>query len=45
MIDSFHSSGNSSLFQIELIGFGISKLIFLPRALIKSAGIWSTPDD
>jgi hypothetical protein len=45
MIGSFHSSGNSSLFQIELIGFRISQQIFLPRALTNSAGIWSMPGD
>jgi len=30
MIDSFHSSGNSSLFQIELISLWISDQIVLP---------------
>ena len=33
MIDSFHFSGNSSLFQIELIGLWIQDRILLPPAL------------
>ena len=42
-MDSFHYSGNSSLFQTELIRLWISGRIFLPSALINSAGIWSVP--
>ena len=42
-IDSY--SGNSSLFQIELISLWISEQIILPTALINSAGIWSAPCD
>ena len=34
MIGSFHFSGNSSLFQIELISLWISERIVLPPALI-----------
>jgi hypothetical protein len=45
MINSFHSSGNSSLFQIEIISFWVAQLIFLPPALINCAGICSKPDD
>ena len=45
MIDSFHSFGNSSLFQIELISLCSLEQIFLRLALINSAGIWSVPDD
>ena len=45
MIDSFHSSGNFSLFQIEIIRLWISERIVLPPALINSAGILSTPGD
>ena len=39
MINSFHSSDNSSLFQIELISLWISEQIVLHPALINSAGI------
>ena len=45
MIDSFHSSRNSSLFQIEIISLWIWQQIFLPLALISSTGIWSIPGD
>ena len=45
MIDSFHSSGKSSLFQIELISSRISELIVQPPALINSAGTWSISGD
>jgi hypothetical protein len=45
MIDSFHSSGNSSLFQIEIINLWISQRIVLHPALINFAGIWSIPGD
>ena len=34
IIDSFHSSGNSSLFQIEIISLWIAQQIVLPPALI-----------
>jgi len=37
MID-YHSSGNSSLFQLELISLWISEQIALPLAVINSAG-------
>ena len=43
MIDSFHSSGKSSLFQVELITSWISLQIVLPLAIINAAGIWSIP--
>jgi hypothetical protein len=39
MTDSFHSSDNSSLFQLELITLFISERIVLPPPLISSAGI------
>ena len=45
MIDSFSSSGNSSLFQIKLISFWISERIALLPALISAAGILSVPSD
>jgi len=45
IIDSFHSSGSFSFFQIEVINLWISKQIVLPLALISSAGIWSIPGD
>ena len=45
MIDSFHYSINCTLFQIELKSLCISEWIFLPPALINSAGIWSEPGD
>ena len=45
MIDSFHSSGSFSFFQIEVISLWISKQIVLPPALISSAGISSIPGD
>jgi len=45
MIDSLHSSGNSSLFQIEIINLWIAQRIVLPPALINSAGIGSIPGD
>jgi len=41
MMDSFHSSGNSSLLQIELISSWISEWIVLPPSLINSVRIWS----
>ena len=44
-MDSFLYSGNSSLFQIELIILRISERIVLPSALINSAGICSIPGD
>ena len=39
IIDSFHTSGNSSLFQIELVNLWISMQIVLLSTLIISAGI------
>ena len=45
MINSFPSSSNSFLFQIEFISLWISERIALPPALISSAGIWSIPGD
>ena len=45
MIDSFHSLGNYSLFEIEIISLWISEQIFLLPALINSAGIWAIPGD
>ena len=45
MINSFLSSDNSSLFQIELISLWISEPIVLPPDLTNSAGIWSVPGD
>jgi hypothetical protein len=39
MIDSSHTSGNSSLFQIELISLWISEQIVLLPASINSAGM------
>jgi hypothetical protein len=45
MIDSFHCSGNSSLFEIELISLWIPERIVLPPALISSAGILSIRGD
>jgi hypothetical protein len=45
MIDFFHSSGNSSLFQIELIGLLIAERTVLSPARISYAGIWSVPGD
>ena len=45
MIDSFHSAGNCSLFQIELISLRISERIVLLPTVITSAGIWSVPGD
>ena len=45
IIDPFHSSGNSSLFQIEIISLWIAQRIVLRPALISSAGIWSIPGD
>ena len=45
MMDSFHSSGNSSLFIIELICLWISEQVVLPLALINSSGIRSMPGD
>ena len=45
IIDSFHSSGNSSLFQTELVSLWMSQQTVLPPALISSAGIWSIPGD
>ena len=44
MINSFHSSGNSSLLKIKISLWG-TQLIFLPPALINYAGICSKPDD
>jgi hypothetical protein len=43
-MESFHSPGNSYLFQMELISLWISERIVLPPALICSVGIWSRPD-
>jgi len=43
MTEPFQSSGNTSLFQTDLINLWISKRIVLPSALIKCAGIWSKP--
>jgi len=45
MIDFFHSSGNSSLFRIELIRLWISERNILPPDLINSTGMWSVPAD
>ena len=45
MIDSFHSSGNTSLFQIDIISLWIALQIVLTPALINSAWIWSIPGD
>jgi len=45
MIDSFHSSGSSSLFQIELISSWISEKIVLLPASISSAGMWWNLDE
>jgi hypothetical protein len=45
MINSFHSSGNSSLFQIEIISLWISQWIVLPPTLISSTGIRAIPGD
>ena len=39
IIDPFHSSGSSSLFQIEIISLWIAQRIVPPTALISSAGI------
>jgi hypothetical protein len=39
VIDSFHSSGSSSLFQIELISLWISEQIVLLPASVNSAGV------
>ena len=39
-IDSFLSSRNISLFQLELISLWISERIVLPPALISCPGIW-----
>jgi len=38
-IDSLRASGNSSLFQMEIISLWIAKRIVLPPTLIISAGI------
>jgi hypothetical protein len=40
MIDSFHFSNFSSLFQIELINLVISERIFLPPAIVNYVWIW-----
>jgi hypothetical protein len=40
MIDTFHCSGNSSLFQTELVSLWIWEQIVIPPGLISSAGIW-----
>ena len=45
MINSFHSSGNFSFFQIEVISLWISPQIVSPPVLISSAGISSIPGD
>ena len=45
MIDSFYSSSNSSLFQIELICTRISDKFTILPALNRSSGIWSVPGD
>ena len=39
LIDSFHSPGNSSLLQLELVSLLVSERIPLAPALITSAGI------
>ena len=44
-IDSYHSSGNSFLFQIPVLCLRISEWIVLHTALINSAGIRSIPGD
>jgi len=43
MIDSFYSSGNYSLFRIQIISLWISQWIVLPPSLINSATIWPIP--
>ena len=43
MIDSFYYSGNSSLYELELISLWDSQRIVLAPALIIPAGIWSVP--
>ena len=45
MINSFHSSDNSSSLQIELISLWITEQIVLTPPLINSAGIWWIPED
>ena len=45
MIDSFDSSDNSSLSQIELISLWISERIVLFPDLFSSVGIWKIPGD
>jgi len=45
MIESFHSSSISFLFQIELKSWVISGRIFLPPAKIDNAWIWLVPGD
>ena len=45
MIDYFHSSGNSSLFQIELIRLWISEWILVPPSLISYTEIWPVRGD
>ena len=45
MIDSFHSSGNSSLLNMEFISLLISERIVLTPAMISFAGICSIPGD
>ena len=44
-IDSFHSSGNFSFFEIEVISLWISPQVVPPPALISSAGISLIPGD
>jgi len=45
MTYSIHSSGNSSLFQVELISLWISERIIPAPAVVNSAGTWSVPGD
>ena len=45
MTNFFYSSGNFSLFQIEIVSPWVSEQIVLPPALINSDGIWSIPGD
>jgi hypothetical protein len=45
IIDSFHWSGNSSLFQTELMSLWISDSNISPPAWISSTGIWSLLGD
>jgi hypothetical protein len=45
VLDSFHWSCNSLLFQVEFIIFWISEHNILPPAWTSSVGIWSVPGD